>query len=1103
MKGDFSRINFLPGRNYDRVLMQQGRLQTDADWNEQGAIVARQHRRAVADIVGPAAAPRDCAGFGIRAHGGSAFDGEGSRFEIEAPEPRPIGGAFTIEGWVKVAAARRSTIVGCLSSEDDPAGGFRLGLSAAGRLHFERVEEREVEIIEREVEAWPEGDFELFEVIEGEERVTRRVFGRDPLACDRYVHIAAVCGADGIQLFQDGERTAHAPAGAGVAFDTSGFVIGCDLIDGEPQNAFMGAIDRLRLWGEALDAAAVRRIAAEPEDAPAARPVCDWRFGAPGRGVEDFSGSGHHARPVEEDAQDLPPPAEPEVWIGAGAYYIEGARCELEGAVRFDQQPSHPGARLPDPRGGQTQMFYLESWDRAVSAAEDEALRDPALGGLDTTARSQIVSQVRVVEARAFEALAARAKRTGALKIARTADADLARNRLIRIEIHDEGFAAGIEHSPGRAVADGLEIADLGRDGAVTLAERQDRLWRPGRPVELARPGLRHAIPGIVTSAGRDDEDRPVLQVTFDPGAEIGGDPEGWRLRPLATFKVSLDNAAWLFPVSDLDAAQTVVTVRDDLRRLGLLAPEAWAEIVDRTSTFERLPGALAPIHAIEADDLGGLAVDLGAPAIDPQGRSLEARLADVPMLRCWDPILTAAGAVGACAFTADKPVRVPAAGIEVTFGPGYYRSGDDWTTAARDELDWPTGADGAPLWAPPHGGPPRLAPLALMRFRGGMVEVRDQRRIFPPLADLSDEPDRIAELEEELDEVIDEVIEIEAELDDLIEEVSELDGGDLLRGQCVFTLSRRSEPGWRFDGTRISLPREAPEWSGQEADAPIDPPHAATELDGLVFALDAHNQFCSWDPVSGLWERRRGIDHADLRIEGLAGLGGRVHALGWRRDDGASIHLAYDPEADDWREGPPTPTPRRRFGMAVLNGRLFVAGGSARREAGLLDAVESYSLQSGAWESHAPLPEPMAGCALVGAQGRLHLAGGLVPYIFGLALRPTARVWTYSPASDQWREGPPLLHARSGANLATTGKLLHVIGGAGPDGEAVHNEMFDLATGARLEAPQPLLRLHGPPTIAAVDGVLYRFGQTAGDTALLSDSCAFEQVLYTHSRTC
>lgn len=52
MKGDFSRKTFRPQRHYSGVLMQQGRVQVDADWNEQVDIFLNQLRTATADIIG-------------------------------------------------------------------------------------------------------------------------------------------------------------------------------------------------------------------------------------------------------------------------------------------------------------------------------------------------------------------------------------------------------------------------------------------------------------------------------------------------------------------------------------------------------------------------------------------------------------------------------------------------------------------------------------------------------------------------------------------------------------------------------------------------------------------------------------------------------------------------------------------------------------------------------------------------------------------------------------------------------------------------------------------------------------------------------------------
>lgn len=91
MKGDFSRDSFDPLRSFSRVLMQQGRVQLDSDWNEQVAILLYLLRRLAADLVGP--------------HGGP----EGTGFEIGTQDPDGdeltndlwIGkGHYYVDGWL-------------------------------------------------------------------------------------------------------------------------------------------------------------------------------------------------------------------------------------------------------------------------------------------------------------------------------------------------------------------------------------------------------------------------------------------------------------------------------------------------------------------------------------------------------------------------------------------------------------------------------------------------------------------------------------------------------------------------------------------------------------------------------------------------------------------------------------------------------------------------------------------------------------------------------------------------------------------------------------------------------------------------------------------
>ncbi|HYW16726.1 MAG TPA: DUF6519 domain-containing protein [Allosphingosinicella sp.] len=65
MSGDFTRNSFRPEKAYSAVRMQQGRLFTDADWNEEGDIGRDSLRRTATSVIGASGFPEDNAGFEI------------------------------------------------------------------------------------------------------------------------------------------------------------------------------------------------------------------------------------------------------------------------------------------------------------------------------------------------------------------------------------------------------------------------------------------------------------------------------------------------------------------------------------------------------------------------------------------------------------------------------------------------------------------------------------------------------------------------------------------------------------------------------------------------------------------------------------------------------------------------------------------------------------------------------------------------------------------------------------------------------------------------------------------------------------------------------
>ncbi|WP_369387689.1 DUF6519 domain-containing protein [Streptomyces sp. CG1] len=116
MYGDFSRLSYQPGKHYSAVLAQQGRVQLDADANEQTAIELFRSRTLARDLIGPdggpAGEPGEGPGFGIAyvkgTHDQHDLTISGGRYYVDGipldatcPQPVPAvptGGLLPLDG---------------------------------------------------------------------------------------------------------------------------------------------------------------------------------------------------------------------------------------------------------------------------------------------------------------------------------------------------------------------------------------------------------------------------------------------------------------------------------------------------------------------------------------------------------------------------------------------------------------------------------------------------------------------------------------------------------------------------------------------------------------------------------------------------------------------------------------------------------------------------------------------------------------------------------------------------------------------------------------------------------------------------------------------
>lgn len=122
MKTDLSRSTFDPAKRLSSVRLQQGRMQLDADWNEQIDILAHHEALTLTDIIGPAGGPLDSAGFGIASTAADLDPTEAAR-PANLPVPALAADDFLITAghyYVAGLLAQNPAIGTYLTQEDFP-----------------------------------------------------------------------------------------------------------------------------------------------------------------------------------------------------------------------------------------------------------------------------------------------------------------------------------------------------------------------------------------------------------------------------------------------------------------------------------------------------------------------------------------------------------------------------------------------------------------------------------------------------------------------------------------------------------------------------------------------------------------------------------------------------------------------------------------------------------------------------------------------------------------------------------------------------------------------------------------------------------------------
>ncbi|GIJ43700.1 hypothetical protein Val02_05860 [Virgisporangium aliadipatigenens] len=170
------------------------------------------------------------------------------------------------------------------------------------------------------------------------------------------------------------------------------------------------------------------------------------------------------------------------------------------------------------------------------------------------------------------------------------------------------------------------------------------------------------------------------------------------------------------------------------------------------------------------------------------------------------------------------------------------------------------------------------------------------------------------------------------------------------------------------------------------------------------------------------MWHRVRGT--AALTVAGGLAVAGAVVST-------PAAAVAHTRVAAHWRDATPMPQARGEVGVAAVDGRVFVVGGTVRdgaaEPAWASTLVTSYDPRTGRWSTHAPLPRPLTHVGVAGLGGRLYAFGGFTGIVH---LRPQPVAYEYDVRRDSWRRLPDLPTALGSVSVAALDGRLHLLGG-------------------------------------------------------------------------
>ena len=140
-----------------------------------------------------------------------------------------------------------------------------------------------------------------------------------------------------------------------------------------------------------------------------------------------------------------------------------------------------------------------------------------------------------------------------------------------------------------------------------------------------------------------------------------------------------------------------------------------------------------------------------------------------------------------------------------------------------------------------------------------------------------------------------------------------------------------------------------------------------------------------------------------------------------------------YDPTTNTWRERSPMPTPRNHAAVGAVKGKIYVIGGRLGAAfitafPGNTDLVQEYDPATDGWANKTPMPTARSAVAWAVLNEKIYVAGGEVQTPEYLA---TFRAFeAFDPATNTWERLPRMPVPRHGLAGGAVGNRIHLVSG-------------------------------------------------------------------------